>query len=81
MLGKLKPKGPKGHFSTFRTVRIVIYVCWCPEFSLCEWLFPALLLADLDLEPLNLADQFVLSCLAGDVFPWYAGGFPPGTVD
>ena len=46
-----------------------------------EWLFPAVLLADLDLESINLSDQFVLTYLAGDVFPGYAGGLPPGTAD
>jgi hypothetical protein len=46
-----------------------------------EWLFPAVLLADLDLEPINLADQFVPTYLAGDIFPWYAGGLPPGIAD
>ena len=38
-----------------------------------EWLFPAVLLADLDLEPINLSDQFVLTYLVGDLFPMYAG--------
>ena len=66
---------------TFRIAKIIIYVYWCPEFSPCEWLFPARLPADLHREPLNLADQFVLSCLAGDIFPRCAGGFPPGTGD
>ena len=46
-----------------------------------EWLFPAVLLADLDLEPINLSDQFVLTYLAGDIFPAYAGSFSPGTID
>jgi len=39
------------------------------------------LLADLDLESMNLSDQFVLTYLTGDVFPKYAGGLPPGTAD
>jgi hypothetical protein len=39
------------------------------------------LLADLDLESINLSDQFVLTYLAGDVFPMYAGGLLPGTAD
>jgi len=38
-------------------------------------------LADFDLEPINLADQFVPTYLAGDIFPRYAGGLPPGTAD
>ena len=49
--------------------------------SAVEWLFPAVLLADLDLEPINLSDQFVLTYLAGDVFPAYTGSFCPGTID
>ena len=46
-----------------------------------EYLFPAVILADLDLEPINPADQFVLTYLAVDFFPVNAGGLPPGTVD
>jgi len=46
-----------------------------------KWLFPAVLFADLDLEPINLSDQFVLTYLAGDIFPTYAGSFSPGTID
>ena len=46
-----------------------------------EWLFPAVLLADLDLEPINLSDQFVLTYLAGDILAAYAGSFSPGTID
>jgi hypothetical protein len=42
-----------------------------------EWLFPAMLPADFDLEPINLADQFVLSCLVSDILPRNAGGVPP----
>ena len=42
-----------------------------------EWLFPAMLPADFDLEPFNLADQFVLSCLVSDMLPRNAGGVPP----
>ena len=38
-------------------------------------------LADLDLEPINLADQLVLTYLGGDIFPRYAGGLPPRTAD
>jgi hypothetical protein len=37
--------------------------------------------ADLDLEPINVADQFVLTYLVGDIFPRNAGGLPPGTAD
>jgi hypothetical protein len=33
--------------------------------------------ADFDLEPLNLADQFVLSYLVGDMLPRNAGDIPP----
>ena len=40
-----------------------------------------MLLADLDLESVNLSDQFVLTYLAGDAFPMYAGGLPPGIAD
>ena len=40
-----------------------------------------MLLVDLDLESINLADQFVVTYLAGDVFSEYAGGLPPGTAD
>ena len=40
-----------------------------------------MLLADLDLESMNLSDQFVLTYLTGDVFPKYAGGLPSGTAD
>ena len=40
-----------------------------------------MVLADLDLEPINLAYQFVLTFLAGDISPKYAGGLRPGTVD
>ena len=32
---------------------------------------------DFDLEPLNLADQFVLSYLVSDMLPRNAGGVPP----
>jgi hypothetical protein len=39
------------------------------------------LLKDLDLEPINVADQFVLTDLFGDISPQYAGGLPPGTAD
>ena len=46
-----------------------------------EWLFPAVLPADVDLEPINLVDQFVLTCLARDIIPCYAGGLRPGTGD
>jgi hypothetical protein len=51
------------------------------EIQAGAWLFPAVVLADLDLEPINVADQFVLTYLSGDSFPWYAGGLPPGTSD
>jgi hypothetical protein len=46
-----------------------------------EWLFPAVLLEDLDLDPINLADQFVPTYLSGDIFPLCAGGLLPGTAD
>ena len=46
-----------------------------------EWLFPAVLLADLDFEPINLAEQFVPTYLFGDISPINAGGLPPGTAD
>ena len=46
-----------------------------------EYLFPAVILADLDLEPINPADQFILTYLAVEIFPVNAGGLPPGTVD
>ena len=39
-----------------------------------------MLSADLDLEPINLSDQCVLTYLAGDIFPEYAGSLPPGTA-
>jgi len=39
------------------------------------------LMADLDLEPINLSDQFVLTYLAGDISPTYASILPPGTAD
>ena len=39
-----------------------------------------MLLADLDLELINIFDQFVPTNLAGDVFPKYAGGWLPGTA-
>ena len=45
-----------------------------------EWLFPAVLLADLDLKPINLADQFAPTYLFVDIFPTNAGGLPPGTA-
>ena len=35
----------------------------------------------LDLGSINLSDQFVLTYLAGDIFPMNAGGLPPGTAD
>ena len=38
------------------------------EIQAGEWLFPAVVLADLDLETINVADQFVLSYLVGDIF-------------
>ena len=38
-------------------------------------------MADLDLEPINLSDPFVLTYLAGDISPAYASIFPPGTAD
>ena len=50
------------------------------EIQAGEWLFPAVVLADLDLEPINVADQSVLTYLVGDIFPRYAGGLPPGTA-
>ena len=35
-------------------------------------------MADLDLEPINLSDQFVLTYLAGDISPGYASILPAG---
>ena len=32
-------------------------------------------------KPINLADQFVLTYLAGDIFPRCAGSLPPKTAD
>jgi hypothetical protein len=32
-------------------------------------------------EQINLADQFVLTFLAGDMLPWCAGALPTGTGD
>ena len=40
-----------------------------------------MLLKKLNLEPINVADQFVLTYLFGDISPQYAGGLPPGTAD
>ena len=40
-----------------------------------------MVLADLDLEPINVADQFVLTYLVGDILTRYAGGLPPGTAN
>ena len=40
-----------------------------------------MLLADLALEPIDLSYQFVLTYLAGDIFPLCAGGYPPETAD
>ena len=37
--------------------------------------------ADLDLEPSNLADQFVLTYLADEILSRYAGGLLPATAD
>ena len=51
------------------------------EIQAGEYLFPAVLWADLALQPINLADQFVLTYLAVDIFPVNAGGLPPGTAD
>ena len=51
------------------------------EIQAGEWLFPAVLLADLDLGPINLADQFVPTYLSGDTFPMNAGGLPPENSD
>ena len=51
------------------------------EIQAGEWLFSAVLLADLDFEPINLADQFVPSYLSGDFFSMNAGGLPQGTAD
>ena len=51
------------------------------EIQAGEWLFPAVVLADLDLEPINLADQCVLTFLAGDILPRCTGGLLPGTAD
>ena len=36
--------------------------------------------ADLDLEPINAGDQFVLTHLVGDIFTRYPGGLPPETA-
>ena len=46
-----------------------------------EWLFPAVLLGDLGLEPINGADQFVPTYLSGDIFPMNAAGLPQGPAD
>ena len=51
------------------------------EIEAGEWLIQAVLSADVDLEPINLADQFVLTYLAVDIFPVNAGGLPPGTAN
>jgi len=50
-------------------------------FSAGEWLFPAELPADLDLERINLADQFFPTYLAVDILPKNAGVLLPGTGD
>jgi hypothetical protein len=39
------------------------------------------LLKDSDLDPINLADQFVPTYLSGDIFSMCAGSLPPGTAD
>ena len=44
------------------------------EIQAGKYLFPAVLLADLELEPINPADPFVLTYLAVDMFPVDAGG-------
>ena len=49
------------------------------DFRHGEWLFPAVLLEELDLELIKLADQFVLTYLAKDIRPRYAGVLPPAT--
>jgi hypothetical protein len=46
-----------------------------------EWLFPAVLPVDLDLEQSNLADQFFLTYLVGGILPRYAGVSRTGTGD
>ena len=51
------------------------------DFCHGEWLFPAVLQADLDLELIRLADQFVLTYLAKNIRPGYAGVLPPATGD
>jgi hypothetical protein len=51
------------------------------DFRHGDWLFPAVLPADLDLELIKLADQLVLTYLAEDIRPWYAGVLPPATGD
>jgi len=51
------------------------------EFWPGEWLFPAMLLADLDLTPLNTADQFVLTYLASDMLAKNGAGVPPATCN
>ena len=38
-------------------------------------------MADLDLEPIDLSDQFVLTYLVGDISPKYASILPPKTAD
>jgi hypothetical protein len=50
------------------------------EIQAGEWLFPAVVLADLDFEPINAGDLFVLTHLVGDIFTRYAGGLPPETA-
>ena len=44
------------------------------DFCHGEWQFRVVLPADLELEPNNLADQFVLTYLADEILPRYAGG-------
>jgi hypothetical protein len=51
------------------------------DFRHGEWLFPAVLPADLDLELIKLADQFVLTYQAKDIHPRYTGSLPPATGD
>ena len=50
------------------------------EIQAGEWLFPAVLLANLDLEPINLADQFFSTYLSGDISPMNAGSLTPVTA-
>ena len=51
------------------------------DFRHGEWLLLAVLPANLDLEPIKLANQFVLAYLAEDIRPRYAGVLHSATGD